>query len=97
MRSAVEMAKDWRTDRVLRRLEAMLAIADNTTSLILSGNGDVVEPENGLIAIGSGGSYAQAAAQVLLENSNLAPKEIVEKALTIAGHICIYTNQNRTI
>ncbi|MAW33977.1 MAG: HslU--HslV peptidase proteolytic subunit [Proteobacteria bacterium] len=97
MRSAVEMAKDWRTDRVLRRLEAMLAIADNTTSLILSGNGDVVEPENGLIAIGSGGSYAQAAAQALIENSKLTPKEIVEKALTIAGHICIYTNQNRTI
>ncbi len=97
LRSAVEMAKDWRTDRVLRRLEAMLAIADCSTSLILSGNGDVVEPENGLIAIGSGGSYAQAAAEALLENSSFTPKEIVSKSLKIAGDICIYTNQNHTI
>ncbi len=97
MRSAVEMAKDWRTDRILRRLEAMLAVADSETSLILSGNGDVVEPERGLIAIGSGGSYAQAAAQALQENSKLNPKEIVSKSLAIAGQICIYTNQNHTI
>ena len=91
------MAKDWRTDRILRRLEAMLAVADSETSLILSGNGDVVEPERGLIAIGSGGSYAQAAAQALQENSKLNPKEIVSKSLAIAGQICIYTNQNHTI
>ncbi len=97
LRSAVEMAKDWRTDRVLRRLEAMLAIADCSTSLILSGNGDVVEPENGLIAIGSGGPYAQAAAEALLENSSFSPTEIVSKSLKIAGNICIYTNQNHTI
>ncbi len=97
MRAAVEMAKDWRTDRVLRRLEAMLAIADSSTSLILSGNGDVVEPEDGLIAIGSGGSYAQAAAQALLENSDFSPEDIVKKSLIIAGKICIYTNQNHTI
>ena len=96
-RSAVEMAKDWRTDRVLRRLEAMLAIADHSSSLILSGNGDVVEPENGLIAIGSGGAFAQAAAEALLENTEYSPKEIVNKSLKIAGKICIYTNQNHTI
>ena len=97
MRSAVELAKDWRTDRMLRRLEAMLAVADHEASLIITGNGDVVEPELGLVAIGSGGAYAQAAARALLENSELPPAEIVKKALTIAGEICIYTNQNHVI
>src|SRR5207344_1812906 len=97
MRSAVELAKDWRTDRILRRLEAMLAVADLEHSLIITGIGDVLEPEHGIIAIGSGGPYAQAAARALLENSSLTPKEIVEKALGIAGEICIYTNQNRTV
>jgi len=97
LRSAVELAKDWRTDRILRRLEAMLAVADHESSLIITGNGDVVEPELGLVAIGSGGPYAQAAARALLENSAMAPQEIVKKALTIAGEICIYTNQNHVI
>src|SRR5688572_377723 len=97
MRSAVELAKDWRTDRILRRLEAMLAIADRQSSLIITGLGDVLEPEHGILAIGSGGPYAQAAARALVENSNLSPKEIVDKALAIAGDICIYTNQQRTI
>ena len=97
LRSAVELAKDWRTDRILRRLEAMLAVADADTSIILSVNGDVVEPELGLIAIGSGGPYAQAAARALLENTEQSAEEIVSKALTIAGEICIYTNQNHTI
>lgn len=97
LRSAVELAKDWRTDRILRRLEAMLAVADHESSLIITGNGDVVEPELGLVAIGSGGAYAQAAARALLENSELAPQDIVKKALTIAGEICIYTNQNHVI
>jgi len=97
LRSAVELAKDWRTDRILRRLEAMLAVADAETSLIITGNGDVVEPELGLVAIGSGGPYAQAAARALLENSELGPEEIVKKSLTIAGEICIYTNQNHVI
>jgi len=97
MRSAVELAKDWRTDRMLRRLEAMLAVADHESSLIITGNGDVVEPELGLVAIGSGGAYAQAAARALLENTELPPPEIVKKALTIAGEICIYTNQNHVI
>ena len=97
LRSAVELAKDWRTDRILRRLEAMLAVADAETSLILSGNGDVVEPEDGLIAIGSGGPYAQAAARALLDNTEHSAEEIVKKALSIAGDICIYTNQNHTI
>jgi ATP-dependent HslUV protease subunit HslV len=97
LRAAVELAKDWRTDRILRRLEAMLAVADSESSLILSGNGDVVEPEQGLVAIGSGGPYAQAAARALLENTSLGPEEIVRKALTIAGDICIYTNQNHVI
>ncbi len=97
LRSAVELAKDWRTDRILRRLEAMLAVADQESSLIISGNGDVVEPEFGLIAIGSGGPYAQAAARALLENSTLSPPDIVKKALVIAGDICIYTNQNHVI
>ena len=97
LRSAVELAKDWRTDRILRRLEAMLAVADHESSLIITGNGDVVEPELGLVAIGSGGPYAQAAARALLENTDLPPQDIVKKALTIAGEICIYTNQNHVI
>ena len=97
MRAAVELAKDWRTDRMLRRLEAMLAVADLDHSLIITGNGDVLEPEQGLIAIGSGGAYAQSAARALLENTELAPEEIVSKSLKIAGDICIYTNQNHTI
>jgi ATP-dependent HslUV protease subunit HslV len=97
LRSAVELAKDWRTDRILRRLEAMLAVADRETSLIITGNGDVLEPEFGLIAIGSGGPYAQAAARALLDNTELAPADIVKKALTIAGDLCIYTNQSHTI
>ena len=96
-RAAVELAKDWRTDRALRRLEAMLAVADVTASLIITGNGDVVEPEQGLIAIGSGGPFAQSAARALLENSELGAREIVEKALGIAADICIYTNHNLTI
>lgn len=96
-RAAVELAKDWRTDRRLGRLEAMLAVADKDASLLISGNGDVLEPENGLIAIGSGGPYAQSAAKALLENSTLSSREIVEKALKIAGDICIYTNHNITI
>ncbi|MCL4745354.1 MAG: ATP-dependent protease subunit HslV [Burkholderiaceae bacterium] len=97
VRSAVELAKDWRTDRMLRRLEAMLAVADAEHSLVITGNGDVLEPEHGLIAIGSGGPYAQAAARALLENSELDAEAIVRKSLTIAGEICIYTNQNHTI
>jgi ATP-dependent HslUV protease subunit HslV len=97
MRSAVELAKDWRTDRILRRLEAMLAVADGETSLIITGTGDVLEPELGLISIGSGGPYAHAAAKALLENTDLEPKELVKKALEIAGDLCIYTNQSHTI
>jgi ATP-dependent HslUV protease subunit HslV len=97
LRCAVELAKDWRTDRILRRLEAMLAVADKETSLIITGTGDVLEPEQGLIAIGSGGPYAQAAARALLDNTDLAPAEVVKKALTIAGDLCIYTNQSHTI
>jgi len=97
LRSAVELAKDWRTDRILRRLEAMLAVADRETSLIVTGNGDVLEPEFGLVAIGSGGPYAQAAARALLENTELSPQDIVKRSLTIAGDICIYTNQNHVI
>ncbi|MGQ0577496.1 MAG: ATP-dependent protease subunit HslV [Betaproteobacteria bacterium] len=97
LRSAVELAKDWRSDRILRRLEAMLAVADRETSLIVTGNGDVLEPELGLVAIGSGGPYAQAAARGLLENTELSPQDIVKKSLTIAGDICIYTNQNHVI
>ena len=96
-RAAVELAKDWRTDRLLRRLEAMLAVADHETSLILTGNGDVVEPELGIVAIGSGGPFAQAAARALLENTELSPRDIVKKSLSIAGEICIYTNQNHLI
>ena len=97
LRSAVELAKDWRTDRVLRRLEAMLAIADRESSLIITGTGDVLEPEHGLLAIGSGGAYAQSAALALLRETALEPAEIVKKALTIAGELCIYTNQVHTI
>jgi len=97
LRSAVELAKDWRTDRILRRLEAMLAVADREVSLIITGNGDVLEPEHGMVAIGSGGAYAQAAARALLENTELAPAEIVKKALSIAGDLCIYTNQQHVI
>jgi ATP-dependent HslUV protease subunit HslV len=96
-RSAVELAKDWRTDRILRRLEAMLGVADGEASLIITGNGDVLEPEHGLIAIGSGGPYAQAAAKALLDNTDLTPEEIVKRALAIAGELCIYTNQQHTI
>ena len=97
LRSAVELAKDWRSDRALRRLEAMLSVADKEVSLIITGNGDVLEPEQGIVAIGSGGSYAQSAARALLENTDLAPREIVTKSLEIAGDICIYTNRNFTI
>ena len=97
LRSAVELAKDWRTDRMLRRLEAMLAVADREHSLVITGNGDVLEPEQGIVAIGSGGAYAQAAARALLENTELEPKEIVSKALGIAGDLCIYTNHHHTI
>jgi len=96
-RAAVELTKDWRTDRVLRRLEAMLAVADATTSLIITGNGDVLEPEDGIIAIGSGGAYAQAAAKALLDNTGLTAEQIVKKSLEIAGDICIYTNMNHTV
>src|SRR5687768_7697975 len=97
LRAAVELAKDWRTDRMLRRLEAMLAIADKTASLIITGNGDVLEPEHGLLAIGSGGGYAQAAALALLGHTELEPADIVKKSLGIAGDLCIYTNQNHVI
>lgn len=97
LRSAVELAKDWRTDRILRRLEAMLAVADRETSLIITGNGDVLEPEKGVVAIGSGGAYAQAAARALLDNTDLEPAEIVKRALVIAGDLCIYTNQQHVI
>ncbi|MDH4273810.1 MAG: ATP-dependent protease subunit HslV [Gammaproteobacteria bacterium] len=96
-RSAVELAKDWRTDRMLRRLEAMLAVADRGQSLIITGNGDVLDPERGLIAIGSGGAYAQAAARALLENTDLDALTIVERAMSIAADICIYTNQQFSI
>jgi ATP-dependent HslUV protease subunit HslV len=97
VRSAVELAKDWRTDRILRRLEAMLAVADRETSLIITGIGDVLEPEQGVVAIGSGGAYAQAAAKALLDNTECTPAQIVKKALTIAGDLCIYTNQQHVI
>jgi len=97
LRSAVELAKDWRSDRALRRLEAMLSVADRDVSLIITGNGDVLEPEQGIVAIGSGGSYAQSAARALVENTELGPRDIVTKSLEIAGDICIYTNRNFTI
>ena len=97
VRAAVEMAKDWRTDRVLRRLEALLSVADKQSSLIITGNGDVIEPEDNLIAIGSGGPFAQSAARALMANTKLSAREIVEKSLSIAADICIYTNHNFTI
>ncbi|RLD08261.1 MAG: HslU--HslV peptidase proteolytic subunit [Chloroflexota bacterium] len=96
-RSALELAKDWRTDRMMRRLEALLVVADSKESLIISGNGDVIEPENSLMSIGSGGPYAQAAAIALLQNTDLSAREIVEKGLSIAADICVYTNSNQTI
>jgi ATP-dependent HslUV protease subunit HslV len=96
-RAAVELAKEWRTDRSLRRLEALLAVADKDASLIITGNGDVIQPEDDLIAIGSGGNYAQAAARALLENTQLDARSIVEKGLKIAGNICVFTNQTHTI
>lgn len=97
VRSAVELAKDWRSDRVLRRLEAMLAIADLSASLVITGNGDVLEPELGIVAIGSGGAFAQAAARALLEHSALSAADIVKQSLVVAGDLCIYTNQNHVI
>ncbi|MEY2690189.1 MAG: hypothetical protein RL375_4389 [Pseudomonadota bacterium] len=97
VRAAVELTRDWRTDRVLRRLEAMLAVADATSSLVITGNGDVLEPEFGIVAIGSGGAYAQAAARALIEHTDLSPEQVVRKSLGIAGDLCIYTNQNHTV
>jgi ATP-dependent HslUV protease subunit HslV len=97
VRAAIELTKDWRTDRVLRRLEAMLAVADREASLIITGNGDVLEPEHGIISIGSGGAYAQAAARALLDHTDLTAEQIVKKSLEIAGDLCIYTNQHHTI
>ena len=97
MRSAVELAKDWRTDRMLRRLEAMLSVADREHSLVITGQGDVLEPEHGIVAIGSGGPYAQSAARALLENSELGARDIVEQSLSIAADLCIYTNHQRVI
>ena len=97
VRSAIELTRDWRTDRVLRRLEAMLAVADKTASLIITGNGDVLEPEHGIVAIGSGGAYAQAAAKALIDHTDLSAEQVVRKSLTIAGELCIYTNLNHTI
>jgi len=96
-RAAVELAKDWRTDRMLRKLEAMMIVADAETTLVITGNGDVLDPENGVCAIGSGGAYAQAAARALLDNTELTAAQIVEKSLEIAGDMCIYTNHNRVI
>ena len=96
-RAAIELTKDWRTDRVLRRLEAMLAVADKDASLIITGNGDVLEPERGIVSIGSGGAFAQSAAIALFDNTELAPVDIVKKSLAIAGDLCIYTNQNHTL
>ncbi|MCL1126125.1 ATP-dependent protease subunit HslV [Shewanella surugensis] len=97
MKAAVEMAKDWRTDKMLRKLEAILAVADTKSSLIITGNGDVIQTENDLISIGSGGNFAQSAATALLENTELSALEIAEKSLTIAGDICVFTNQHKTI
>ena len=96
-RAAIELTKDWRTDRVLRRLEAMLAVADRECSLIITGNGDVLEPEYGIVSIGSGGAYAQAAARALLEHTEMTPAQIVKRSLEIAGDLCIYTNQHHTV
>ena len=97
VRAAIELTKDWRTDRVLRRLEAMLAVADREASLIITGNGDVLEPEHGIISIGSGGAFAQAAARALIDHTQMTPQEVVKRSLEIAGDLCIYTNQNHTI
>ena len=97
VRAAIELTKDWRTDRVLRRLEAMLAVADREASLIITGNGDVLEPEQGIVAIGSGGAYAQAAAKALLDHTEMNPAQIVKRSLEIAGELCIYTNQHHTV
>ena len=97
LRASVELAKDWRTDRVLRRLEAMLLVADHESTLVITGNGDMLEPEDGVGAIGSGGTYAQSAAKALVENTELSPAEIVKKSLTIAGQLCIYTNLNHIV
>ena len=97
VRAAIELTKDWRTDRILRRLEAMLAVADKDASLIITGNGDVLEPEHGIVAIGSGGAYAQAAARALLEHTELDAEAIVRTSLGIAGDLCIYTNQNHSV
>jgi ATP-dependent HslUV protease subunit HslV len=97
MRASVELAKDWRTDRILRRLEAMLLVADRESTLVITGNGDVLEPEDGIGAIGSGGTFAQSAAKALQENTELSPAEIVKKSLVIAGELCIYTNLSHTI
>lgn len=97
VRAAIELTRDWRTDRVLRRLEAMLAVADRSASLIITGNGDVLEPEQGIVAIGSGGAYAQAAATALLNHTEMPPSDIVKRSLEIAGSICIYTNQNHIV
>ncbi|MEJ2177987.1 MAG: ATP-dependent protease subunit HslV [Gammaproteobacteria bacterium] len=97
VRAAVEMAKDWRTDRMLRRLEALLVVADKESSLVISGNGDVIEPEQGIMAIGSGGNYAKAAAMALSDNEHLSARDVVEKGLSIAAQICVYTNSNVTI
>jgi len=97
VRAAIELTKDWRTDRVLRRLEAMLAVADRECSLIITGNGDVLEPEFGIVSIGSGGAYAQAAARALLDHTQMTPAQIVKRSLEIAGDLCIYTNQQHTV
>ena len=97
VRAAIELTRDWRTDRVLRRLEAMLAVADHSASLIITGNGDVLEPEQGIVAIGSGGAYAQAAAMALLKHTEMTPEQMVKRSLEIAGDICIYTNQNHIV
>ena len=97
VRAAIELTKDWRTDRVLRRLEAMLAVADKEASLIITGNGDVLEPEHGIISIGSGGAFAQAAARALIDHTQMTPQEVVKRSLEIAGDLCIYTNQTHTI
>lgn len=96
-RAAIELTRDWRTDRVLRRLEAMLAVADKTASLIITGNGDVLEPEHGIVAIGSGGAYAQAAAKALVDHTSLSAEQVVRQSLAIAGELCIYTNLNHTV
>jgi len=97
LRAAVDLTRDWRTDRVLRRLEAMLIVADRESTLVLTGNGDVLEPEHGLAAIGSGGAYAQSAGLALLQKTDMAPEDIVKKSLSIAGDLCIYTNQHHTV